>query len=284
MEERNQKKNVIELHNLSFSYDGQKRVLDGVSFDIQEGSYTCIMGHNGSGKSTLAKLLLSLLTNYEGDIYLFGEQLTRKNRYSLRHRIGIVFQNPDNQFVGSSVADDIAFGLENKQVPTEEMQGMIEYFAKETGMSEFLDHEPTNLSGGQKQRVALAGVLAMKPDLLILDEATAMLDPKGKAEILDLIQHMRETMPHLTIVSITHDVEEASLADELIILHEGKLLVQGLPQDIFQDVESMRSMRLGVPFVYKLAYELRKLGVQVPANITTQQELEDFVCHYVSSK
>lgn len=284
MQENTGRKKTIEISNLSFAYDEQRKVLDGLSFSVDEGSYVCIMGHNGSGKSTLAKLLLSLLTDYQGYISLFGETLNRKNRYALRHRIGIVFQNPDNQFVGSSVADDIAFGLENQQVKHEDMQGIIEYYAKETGMDEFLDHEPTNLSGGQKQRVALAGVLAMKPDLLILDEATAMLDPKGKGEILAFIKKTRELHPNLTILSITHDVEEALDADKVIILHEGKLLVEGKPEEIFNDAESLRQLRLGVPFVYKMIYELRKNGVEVPSSIHNLDELEAFVCQYVSSK
>lgn len=284
MQDTKRKNPVIELNQLRFSYDDEHFVLDGLSFTVYEGEYVCIMGHNGSGKSTLAKLLLSLLSGYEGDISLFGEKLTRKNRYALRHRIGIVFQNPDNQFVGSTVADDIAFGLENQQIPHEKMQEIIEKFAQETGMIDYLDHEPSNLSGGQKQRVALAGVLAMGPDLLILDEATAMLDPQGKAEISRLIKKMREIHPNLTIVSITHDVEEALEADELIVLHDGKLLVKDRPEAVFANVESLNQMKLGVPFIFELGHELAKLGVTVPENISTMAEMEEFVCQYVSSK
>ena len=284
MQDTKRKNPVIELRELSYSYDDEHLVLDRLSFSVYEGEYVCIMGHNGSGKSTLAKLLLSLLSGYDGEISLFGEKLTRKNRYTLRHRIGIVFQNPDNQFVGSTVADDIAFGLENQQVPHDDMQGIIEHFAQETGMSEYLDHEPSNLSGGQKQRVALAGVLAMTPDLLILDEATAMLDPQGKAEISRLIAKMREIHPSLTIISITHDVEEALEADELIVLNDGKLLVKDKPASIFANVESMDQMKLGVPFVFRLAHELAKQGVKVPDNLSTMVEMEEFVCQYVSSK
>ena len=282
-EKKTEKKPVIELRQLRFAYD-EKMVIDGLSFSIYEGEHVCLMGHNGSGKSTLAKLLLSLLSDYEGDIYLFGEKLTRKNRYALRHRIGIVFQNPDNQFVGSTVADDIAFGLENQQIPQNEMQGMIEYFAQETGMIDYLGHEPTNLSGGQKQRVALAGVLAMKPDLLILDEATAMLDPQGKAEISSLIKKMRELHKNLTILSITHDVEEALLADRVMIMNQGKLFIKDDPVTVFSNVESMHQMHLGVPFVFELAHELVKQGVPVPNTISSLAQLEDFVCQYVSSK
>lgn len=283
MEENTKKNPIIELRGLTFSYD-ERMVFSNLSFTVYEGQYVCLMGHNGSGKSTLAKLLLSLLTDYEGEIYLFGEKLTRKNRYKLRHRIGIVFQNPDNQFVGSTVADDIAFGLENQQVPRSEMQSLIEYFADETGMKDFLDHEPNNLSGGQKQRVALAGVLAMKPDLLILDEATAMLDPQGKAEISRLIKKMRELHENLTILSITHDVEEALEADELIVLHDGQFLVKDSPKEIFKDVKSMNELKLGSPFVYEMKYELARRGVLVPDSICTLTQLEDFVCQYVSSK
>lgn len=284
MEENRKRNPVIELRNVSFSYDETGEVLDNLSFTVEEGKYVCVMGHNGSGKSTLAKLLLSLLTEYEGEIYLFGEKLTRKNRYSLRHRIGIVFQNPDNQFVGSTVADDIAFGLENQQIPHEQMQEIIEYFADETGMKNYLNHEPNNLSGGQKQRVALAGVLAMKPSLLILDEATAMLDPQGKAEITRLIQKMRSLHPELTILSITHDVEEALGADELIVINKGTLLVKDEPKNVFQNVESLKQMKLTVPFVFDLAYHLAKEGVKIPPEVVTMDQLEEFVCQYVSSK
>ena len=283
MEENTKKNPIIELRGLSFAYE-ERKVLDNLSFAVYEGQYVCLMGHNGSGKSTLAKLLLSLLSDYEGEIYLFGEKLTHKNRYKLRHRIGIVFQNPDNQFVGSTVADDIAFGLENQQVARSEMQSLIEYFADETGMKDFLDHEPNNLSGGQKQRVALAGVLAMKPDLLILDEATAMLDPQGKAEISRLIKKMRELHENLTILSITHDVEEALEADELVVLHEGQLLVKDSPKEVFKDVKAMNELKLGSPFVYEMKYELARRGVMVPDDISTLTQLEDFVCQYVSSK
>ena len=278
------KKRIVNVENLVYSYDSKRNVLDGLSFSVNEGEYLAIMGHNGSGKSTLAKILLSLLPDYKGNIELFGEASNKKNRYALRHRIGIVFQNPDNQFVGSTVADDIAFGLENQMVKTEDMQGLIEFFAKETGMEDYLDHEPINLSGGQKQRVALAGVLAMKPELLVLDEATAMLDPKGKHEIANLISHMREKYPSLTIISITHDCEEALLADELMVLNEGKLLVKDKPENIFRNVDAMKIMKLDVPFVFELAYELEKQGVHVPEDIHSLSQMEEFVCQYVSPR
>ena len=168
---------IIDVRNLSFSYDGEHPAIKDVSFSVEEGSYVAIIGHNGSGKSTLAKILMGLLNGYEGEVKLFDTVLSSKTVVALRKRIGIVFQNPDNQFVGSTVADDIAFGLENHEVPHEKMEGIIQAYAAEVGMSQFLDHEPESLSGGQKQRVAIAGVLAMNPDLVIFDEATAMLDP-----------------------------------------------------------------------------------------------------------
>ena len=175
--------NVIEIRNLSFSYDYEEEnktlVLDDVTLDIERGSYTVIVGHNGSGKSTLAKLMIGLLEKEKGNIYIDGLELNRDTIYDIRNKIGVVFQNPDNQFIGATVEDDIAFGLENHLVPNNEMQPIIEEYANKTGMLEFLDKEPTKLSGGQKQRVAIAGVLAMRPEIIILDEATSMLDPKG---------------------------------------------------------------------------------------------------------
>ncbi|MGN1261625.1 MAG: ATP-binding cassette domain-containing protein, partial [Candidatus Enteromonas sp.] len=188
---------ILSVEHLSFAYEEGKDVLKDLSFTVEKGSYVCVIGHNGSGKSTLAKCIMGLNGAFKGKILLFGEPLSRKNVYALRSRIGIVFQNPDNQFVGSTVADDIAFGLENRQVPTADMPRIIEEFAREVGMENFLDHEPQMLSGGQKQRVAISGVLAMHPDLILFDEATAMLDPKGKREISALVDKMRLENPSL---------------------------------------------------------------------------------------
>ena len=198
--------NIIETEKLNYSYDGKNPALKDVTFSVKEGSYVCLIGHNGSGKSTLAKVLAGLNSGFEGTVKLFGTELNGKTLYSLRSRMGLVFQNPDNQFVGSTVRDDIAFGLENRQVPSEQMDDIINRYAKEVGMEAFLDSAPENLSGGQKQRVAIAGVLAMKPELIIYDEATSMLDPVGKKDILDLTFKLRKENPNLTVLSITHEL------------------------------------------------------------------------------
>ena len=271
-------KTIAEAKHLSYSYVEDSLALDDVSFTLEEGKYYCLIGHNGSGKSTLAKCIMGLQPEFEGEITLFGTQLTRKSLYSLRSRIGIVFQNPDNQFVGSTVADDIAFGLENKRVPHGEMQSIIERFAEATGMSDHLDREPTMLSGGQKQRVAIAGVLAMGPDLIILDEATAMLDPKGKGEIIDLIHRLRKENPSLTILSITHDVEEAARADEVIVLNGGKIFLQGTPEEVFSRRDDLKTIRLSAPFYYELIDKLASHGIAVPDSVHDLESLEAFLC------
>ena len=270
--------NVVEVKNLQYSYTPEKEVLKGISFSMEEGKYYCLVGHNGSGKSTLAKCLMGLIMRFEGEISLFGMPLNGKNLRSIRSKVGIVFQNPDNQFVGSTVADDIAFGLENKCVPHEQMQGIIDEFAQKTGMTEHLNHEPSALSGGQKQRVAIAGVLAMGPDLIILDEATSMLDPKGKAEILNLVHSLRKENPKMTILSITHDVEEASRADEVIVLNKGKIVLTGKPEDVFIHKEELAAIRLGIPFFYQLRFALEEQGIKVPDSVTDLDSLEAFLC------
>lgn len=269
---------ILQVNSLSYSYDKEgKDALHDVSFSLPEGSYTAVIGHNGSGKSTLAKLIMGLLSGYRGSIEAFGLELNKKNLYAIRSRIGIVFQNPDNQFVGSTVADDIAFGLENRQIPHEEMQGIVERYASDAGMGDFLDHEPQNLSGGQKQRVAIAGVLAMNPDIVIFDEATAMLDPKGKAEIRTLIAKMKSENPNLTILSITHDIEEAAISDRVIVLNEGKLILDGTPEEVFEHEELLKEIRLDIPFFYSLRSALRKKGLNVPPEIKNIQGLEEFL-------
>ena len=269
---------AIRVENLELAYQSEKLALKGISFSIEKGTYVCILGHNGSGKSTLAKILVGLLSDYKGEIYIFDELVSRKNINSLRSKIGIVFQNPDNQFVGSTVADDIAFGLENKAVPQKEMQPIIDRFVKSVGMEDYLDREPSSLSGGQKQRVALAGVLAMSPEILILDEATAMLDPKGKAEVDSLISSIRKEKPELTILSITHDLEEAAKADEVLVLNDGKLLLQGTPKSVFSYMDELKKASLDVPFIYKLIACLKEKGLEIPEDIDTIEKLGEYLC------
>ncbi|HAK05301.1 MAG TPA: energy-coupling factor transporter ATPase [Firmicutes bacterium] len=262
---------LLEIENLSFTYDGHIDVLKNINLKIKAGSYVSIIGHNGSGKSTLAKLIVGLLDTKRGVIRLFDKVLSTQTITDLRPRLGIVFQNPDNQFIGATVADDIAFGLENRLVPHDEMQGIIDEFAGKVKMTDFLDKEPSNLSGGQKQRVAIAGVLAMHPDLIIMDEATAMLDPKGKREIRDITISMKKDDPNLTIISITHDIEEAYRSDEIIVLNEGEIAMQGTPEQVFAKREDLLAIDLDIPFVMKLKEALAKVDIHVDNAKTIKQ-------------
>ena len=268
---------ILKADHLSFSYDKKTNVLEDVSFSVLKGEYACLVGHNGSGKSTLAKILMGLLPNFEGDVHLFSLELNRENLYQIRAKEGIVFQNPDNQFVGSTVEDDIAFGLENKNVKPGDIRVAVEAFAKEVGMSDFLNHEPEKLSGGQKQRVAIAGVLAMGPDLVIFDEATAMLDPKGKKEVGEVIARLRKERPELTVLSITHDVEEAYLSDHVLVLSDGKLIADGLPKDVFNQRELLLRAKLKQPFLLEAKEAFASEGICVPDEVKSVEELGDYL-------
>lgn len=248
--------NKIEVKNLSFSYKKDEPILKHLSFSIREGSYVSIVGHNGSGKSTLARLIIGLLAPSEGEIYICEELVTNKNIRQLRNKIGLVFQNPDNQFIGATVEDDIAFGLENRQIPRQKMREIIEKYAKRVGMEDFLEKEPSRLSGGQKQRVAIAGALSLDPEIIILDEATSMLDPKGKSDIKWLIDEMRKNNPSLTVLSITHDVEEAFLSDEVIVLNKGEIAFIGKPEEVFKNRNALDLLHLEMPFVLDLKDKL----------------------------
>ncbi len=266
---------ILEVKNLSFSYEADKPVLDSVSFSIQEGEYVCLLGHNGSGKSTLAKILMGLLPRFEGDVSLFSLELNRDNLTKIRAKEGIVFQNPDNQFVGSTVEDDIAFGLENRAASPEAMKETIARVAKEVGMSDFLTHEPEKLSGGQKQRVAIAGILAMRPDFIIFDEATAMLDPKGKKEVNSVVSRLREEKPNIALLSITHDVEEAYGCDRVIVLNEGKVLADGDPRTVFADKGVLTKAKLRTPFIAQAKEAFAKKGIEIPYEVEDLTSLEE---------
>ena len=268
--------NAIELKNITFAYDKVHPVIDNVSLTIKKGSYTVILGHNGSGKSTLAKLITGLLLKDKGTIIVDDIELNERNVYQIREKIGIVFQNPDNQFIGATVRDDIAFGLENHCVEQQKMDGIILDYAQKVGMIDYLDKEPSYLSGGQKQRVAIAGVLAMAPDIILFDEATSMLDPRGKTEIKELILKMKQVVQDITIVSITHDIEEALLADEVIVLNQGKVFTTGTPDKVFQDRQSLIEIDLDVPLFFQLKSELQNKGIQV--NATDMKGLVDELC------
>lgn len=264
----------IEVEHLTFSYDGEQDVLKDVSFQIEEGSYTTIVGHNGSGKSTIAKLLIGLMEAKSGTITVDGIKLTEKSVYDIRDKIGIVFQNPDNQFIGATVADDIAFGLENHQVLQEQMQRIIERFAQQVNMSKYLNSEPTKLSGGQKQRVAIASVLAIAPQILIFDESTSMLDPQGKAEINGLIRQIHQASG-MTIVSITHDIEEMANSDHVIVMSEGQVVMDGTPEMILKREQELVELQLDVPFTLKFIREMEQNGISLKDEIKMEKVVEE---------
>lgn len=262
-------KSAVRLEHLSYSYKNYDNIneedltINDVNFDIYEGEYVALIGHNGSGKSTLAKLIIGLYVQLKGQIYIFDQEMNDDNVYELRRNLGIIFQNPDNQFIGSTVRDDIAFGLENDCIDTDTMKVLVDEFAEKVGMKEYLDKEPSNLSGGQKQRVAIAGALARKPKILIMDEATAMLDPKGRRDIRNLIKKMKDENPGLTIISITHDIDEAYQADKVIVLNKGKVFLSGTPEEVFEQSDKLLSIKLDIPFFHKLNKELKKEGINI---------------------
>lgn len=254
---------ALEIKNVDFGYSKDQKIFENLSLEVYQGEYVCVIGHNGSGKSTLAKLISGLEEPIKGTIEVFSLEINEKNIDEIRKNVGIVFQNPDNQFIGNTVKDDIAFGLENLCVKHEDMDSIIHEYAKKVDMLDFLEKEPSNLSGGQKQRVAIAGILAMKPKLLILDEATSMLDPKGKSEIIRLTHLLKKENPELTIISITHDIEEALLCDKVIVINKGKVELIGKPEEVFSNEEKLKAIRLDIPFTYKLNIELNKKGIKV---------------------
>ena len=269
-------KDILSMDNVSYSYrtedEEPKKAIDGVSFTVQDDEWIAIVGHNGSGKSTLAKLMIGLLFPDEGNVNLFNEKLTEANLWEIRSRMGFVFQNPDNQFVGSTVQDDVAFALENNGVPFEEMVTRVHDALKQVNMSEFLDHEPHHLSGGQKQRVAIAGALALHPKLLIMDEATSMLDPQGRNEVIHLVEELKRKTG-LTVISITHDLEEALLADRIIVMNKGKVLSVGTPEQIFARGDELEEIGLDLPFAMRVSGMLRELGMELTGEHMTEEEL-----------
>lgn len=269
---------IIEVNNLTFSYDKDKKILDDVSFYINKGEYVTLIGHNGSGKSTLAKLLSFLLEPESGEIYIDKEKLDEKSVGNIRNKIGIVFQNPDNQFIGATVEDDIAFGLENRMVETSKMHELVHEFASKVGMINELKKEPEELSGGQKQRVAIAGILALNLKIIIFDEATSMLDPEGVEEIRNLILKMKKEDKDLTFISITHDVEECFLSDRVIILNEGKIFKNDSPFKVFENEEDIKNIGLDIPFIMKLKKALKKENVEIEKDFNSLEELAKYIC------
>ena len=272
---------LIEIKDVYYSYNETNNAVDGISFDIKKGDYVTVIGHNGSGKSTLAKLIAGLLPVKKGEIIIDGLKVNEENISKIRERLGIVFQNPDNQFIGSTVKDDIAFGLENRLVKSEDMEDIIEEYAAKVGLSDFLEYEPQNLSGGQKQRVAIAGILAMKPEIIIFDEATSMLDPKGKKEIKKLMYDLAGD-EDFTVISITHDIEEVLQSDYCAVLNKGKLFMYDTPRNVFKKIDDLRAMDLDIPFIEKVRESFKKAKINLKS-----ADLEGMVkelCQYRSSR
>lgn len=249
---------MINVQNITFSYNGQDEAIKNVSFSIKKGSFVSIVGHNGSGKSTLAKLLVGLLKPTSGSIVIDGISINDEQLNEIRKKVGIVFQNPDNQFVGVTVRHDIAFGLENQRIEAEDMEKKVLYYAELVGMQDFLKKEPHQLSGGQKQRVAIASALAMEQDIIIFDEATSMLDPKGVKDMMGIIRKIHAHY-HKTILMITHDLRLASYADHMLVMKDGMLMKEGNPEVIFQDEVLLASTQLLLPFELDIYEKSKKL-------------------------
>ena len=267
---------ILSFNQVTFSYTQEvpevRNAVEDVTFAVKEGEWVAIVGHNGSGKSTLAKLMSGLLFPNKGEVRLMRDVLTEENLWEMRSQIGMVFQNPDNQFVGATVQDDVAFSLENNGVPYKEMVERVHEALRQVKMEGFLNHEPHHLSGGQKQRVAIAGALAMQPKILILDEATSMLDPLGREEVLQTVQALREKTG-LTVLSITHDLEEAMLADHVLFMNEGRKYAEGTPEEIFALGDKLVELGLDLPFAMKMTKLLQAQGVQLVGQHMTEEEL-----------
>lgn len=266
-------KPLIQLQNISYQYDGQTALaLEDVSFDVYDSEWLAIVGHNGSGKSTLAKLLNGLQFPQKGTIEVCGIQLSEDTVWDVRKQVGMVFQNPDNQFVGATVQDDVAFALENNGIPRDDMVERVTGALEKVQMGSFLNQEPHNLSGGQKQRVAIAGVIALRPLVIILDEATSMLDPRGREEVLNTVRELKADH-HMTVISITHDLEEAAKADRIIVMNKGKLYREGTPEQIFQMDEELIALGLDMPFPVKMSKLLKEKGTRIDKPYLTEEEL-----------
>ncbi len=268
-------KSIIEVKDLSFRYKEDQDYYDvnNVSFHVKRGEWLSIVGHNGSGKSTTIRLIDGLLEAESGEIWIDGQLLSSENVWDLRRQIGMVFQNPDNQFVGATVEDDVAFGLENQGLPREEMKKRVAESLELVGMLDFKKREPARLSGGQKQRVAIAGVVALRPAILILDEATSMLDPEGRRELIQTVQEIRK-YHQMTVVSITHDLEEVAMSDRVLVMKKGQVESTSSPRELFSR-DDLDQIGLDEPFTNQLRESLRETGYQLPDGYLTEGELED---------
>ena len=276
---------IIELENIHYRYheDDAREALAGVSLEIRRGEWLAIIGHNGSGKSTLAKVMNGLIEANTGSVVVNGKVLTEETVFEARRTVGMVFQNPDNQFVGTTVEDDIAFGLENIGLPREEMLERVTKVLDMVKMSEFRTKEPARLSGGQKQRVAIAGVTALEPEVIILDEATSMLDPKGRLEVISTIQKLHKEKK-ITVISITHDLDEAAQVDRVVLMEQGQIQQIGTPKEIFKLGSKLVEKGLDVPFAEKLIEALRERGINVPEEYLDEEGLVEWLWTSVLTK
>ncbi|HEM4403224.1 energy-coupling factor ABC transporter ATP-binding protein [Streptococcus suis] len=276
--------NIIEVKNLKYKYDqeDEQYTLNDVSFHVKQGEWLSIIGHNGSGKSTTVRLIDGLLEAESGDIYIDGDALTIDNVWDKRRLIGMVFQNPDNQFVGATVEDDVAFGLENQGIPLEEMRSRVNDALELVGMADFKTREPARLSGGQKQRVAIAGVVALRPKIIILDEATSMLDPEGRLDLIKIVREIKERHG-MTVISITHDLDEVALSDRVIVMKNGQVESISTPNELFMR-EDLVDLDLDRPFTTELASSLRQTGLDLPLRYFTEEELEETLWELISKK
>ncbi|HEM6017144.1 TPA: energy-coupling factor transporter ATPase [Streptococcus suis] len=276
--------NIIEVKKLKYKYnqEDEQYTLNDVSFHVKQGEWLSIIGHNGSGKSTTVRLIDGLLEAESGDIYIDGDALTIDNVWDKRRLIGMVFQNPDNQFVGATVEDDVAFGLENQGIPLEEMRSRVNEALELVGMADFKTREPARLSGGQKQRVAIAGVVALRPKIIILDEATSMLDPEGRLDLIKIVREIKERHG-MTVISITHDLDEVALSDRVIVMKNGQVESISTPNELFMR-EDLVDLDLDRPFTTELASSLRQTGLDLPLRYFTEEELEETLWELISKK
>ena len=267
--------NIIEVRNLKYKYDSESEnyTLNDVSFQVKKGEWLSIVGHNGSGKSTTVRLIDGLLEAESGDIIISGDKLTAENVWEKRRQIGMVFQNPDNQFVGATVEDDVAFGLENQGLDYDLMVERVQQALEFVSMQDFKEREPARLSGGQKQRVAVAGVVALRPDIIILDEATSMLDPEGRLDLIQTVKKIKDGN-QLTVISITHDLDEIALSDRVLVMKEGQVESTATPRELFSR-EDLEELGLDQPFVNQVKVALRQSGLSLPDSYLTEKELQD---------
>ena len=287
---------IIRCENLGFTYaddDGPSVIeaapaVDGINLNIKRGEYLAVLGHNGSGKSTFAKLLNMILTPTVGKVYIDGVDITREDfseddLFEIRRKIGMVFQNPDNQLVATVVEEDVAFGPENLGLAREEIRRRVNSSLAMVGMTDYMRHAPHKLSGGQKQRVAIAGIIAMKPDVIIFDESTAMLDPLGRREVVDIMEKLNREQG-ITVINITHYMEEAARADRVVVINDGRLALDGTAREVFSQVSLLHSMGLEAPQGNELLFELKSLGVEIDADVLTDDECTEALFNFLSRK